>query len=59
MIVTSKTLERRPFVARLLQHVDLTADDLKSFDDIIDGELSIRRKRDLIVTVTNTASSPL
>jgi CRP-like cAMP-binding protein len=42
-------LDRHPFVVRLLQHVDLDADDLKSLDAIIDGELSIRRRRDLIV----------
>ena len=46
---TGKSLERHPFVARLLQHVNLNAGDLKSFDAIIDGELSIRRRRDLIV----------
>src|SRR5262245_52761555 len=46
---TCKSLERHPFVARLLQHVKLNAGDLKSFDAIIDGELSIRRRRDLIV----------
>jgi|GraSoiStandDraft_45_1057281.scaffolds.fasta_scaffold149530_2 CRP-like cAMP-binding protein len=48
-MTTGKSLDRHPFVARLLQHVDLDAADLKSFDAIIDGELSIRRKRDLIV----------
>jgi CRP-like cAMP-binding protein len=46
---TGKSLERHPFVARLLQHVNLNAGDLKSFDAIIDAELSIRRRRDLIV----------
>jgi CRP-like cAMP-binding protein len=49
MRADGKSLGRHPFVARLLQHVDLDAADLKSFDAIIDGELSIRRKRDLIV----------
>ena len=42
-------LDQHPFVARLLQHVDLDADDLKGLDEIIDGELAIRRRRDLIV----------
>lgn len=37
------------FVARLLQHVSLTAADLESLDSIIDGELIIRRHRDLII----------
>jgi CRP-like cAMP-binding protein len=49
MRADGKSPRRHPFVARLLQHVDLDAADLKSFDAIIDGELSIRRKRDLIV----------
>ena len=34
---------------RLLQHVDLDAADLESLDAIIDGELTIRKRRDLIV----------
>src|SRR5262249_25106733 len=46
---TGQAVERHPCVARLLQHVNLNAGDLKSFDAIIDGELSIRRRRDLIV----------
>jgi len=41
-------LDRHPFVARLAQLVGLTAGDLKSLDDIIDGELVIRKRRDLI-----------
>jgi hypothetical protein len=44
-----KALERHPFVARLLQHVDLASDDLSSLNAIIDGEVSIPRRRDLIV----------
>jgi len=40
---------QHPFVARLLQHVDLSAADLDSLDGIVDGELSIRRRRDLII----------
>jgi CRP-like cAMP-binding protein len=42
-------LDRHPFVVRLLKYVELTPADLKSLDAIIDGELSIRRRRDLIV----------
>ena len=42
-------LEQHPFVARLLQHITMTAADLKSLDAIIDGELVIRKRRDLIV----------
>lgn len=41
-------LDQHPFVARLLQLVDLKAADLKDLDDIIDGELVIRKRRDLI-----------
>jgi CRP-like cAMP-binding protein len=49
LTASTNVLDQHPFVARLLQHVDLDADDLKSLDEIIDGELSIRRRRDLIV----------
>jgi CRP-like cAMP-binding protein len=41
-------LNQHPFVARLLQLVDLKAADFKGLDDIIDGELVIRKRRDLI-----------
>ena len=41
-------LDQHPFVARLRQLVDLRAADLKGLDDIIDGELVIRKRRDLI-----------
>ncbi len=41
-------LDQHPFVVRLLQLVDLKAADLKDLDDIIDGELVIRKRRDLI-----------
>jgi CRP-like cAMP-binding protein len=40
---------QHPFVARLTQHVELSAADLESLDGIIDGELTIRRRRDLII----------
>jgi CRP-like cAMP-binding protein len=43
------TLDRHPFVARLLQHSELGGADLKSFAAIIDGDLSIRRRHDLVV----------
>jgi CRP-like cAMP-binding protein len=47
---TRNALDRRhPFVSRLLQHVDLSAADLDGLDGIIDGELTIRRRRDLIM----------
>ena len=42
-------LDRHPFVARLRHYVELTATDLKSLDAIIDGEITIRRRRDLVV----------
>ncbi len=41
--------DQHPFVARLLQHVALDAAGLKALDDIIHGELVIRKRRDLIV----------
>ena len=42
-------LEQHPFVTRLLQYVDLDPADLRSLEAIIDGELSIRRRGELIV----------
>jgi len=42
-------LNGHPFVARMRQHVSLSAADLDSLDEIIDGELTIRKRRDLIV----------
>ncbi len=42
-------LDRHPFVARLLQYAALTEADLASLDAIIDGEITIRKRRDLIV----------
>ncbi len=41
-------LDQHPFVARLSQLVDLKAADFKDLDGIIDGELVIRKRRDLI-----------
>ncbi len=41
-------LDQHPFVARLTQLIDLKAAGLKALDDIIDGELVIRKRRDLI-----------
>lgn len=38
-----------PFVARLLQHIDLNADDLKTFEALIVDEVTVSRRRDLIV----------
>jgi CRP-like cAMP-binding protein len=43
------TLDRHPYVTRLLQHAELTTADLDSLDQIIDGEITIRKRRDLIV----------
>jgi CRP-like cAMP-binding protein len=48
-LTSRNDLDRHPFVARLLQHVALSAADLKALDAIIEGELTIRRRRDLIV----------
>jgi CRP-like cAMP-binding protein len=42
-------LDRHPFVARLLQHVELGTADIKSFVAILDGDLSVRRRHDLVV----------
>jgi len=44
-----KASDQHPFVTRLLQHVHLDADDLKGLNAIIEDELSIRRRNDLIV----------
>lgn len=46
---TDYALDQHPFVARVAQHVNLDPVDLKSLEAIIDGELLIRRRRDLIV----------
>jgi hypothetical protein len=46
---SANVVGQHTFVARLLQHVDLDAADLKRLGEIIDGELIIRRRRDLIV----------
>ena len=49
-LTTSRNaLEKHPFVTRLMQLVALTAADLKSLDEIIDSELLIRKRRDLVV----------
>lgn len=49
LAISRNALDRHPFVARLMQHVTLSPADLKNLDAIIDGELVIRRRRDLIV----------
>jgi CRP-like cAMP-binding protein len=50
MVTPRNALNRQhPFVMRLLQHVDLSTPDLDGLDGIIDGELSIRKRRDLII----------
>jgi len=43
------TLQQHPFITRLLQYVDLGPLDLKSLQAIIDGELLVRRRGDLVV----------
>lgn len=43
------SLDQIPFVARLSQSIALSAADLKCLDAIIDGELLIRKRRDLII----------
>lgn len=48
-ITTGNKLDQHPFVARLSQHVELTAADFKALDSIIDGDLLIRRRHDLVV----------
>lgn len=47
--VSRNDLDRHPFVVRVMQYVALSAADLKSLDAIIDGEITIRRRRDLVV----------
>src|SRR6185503_13272664 len=42
-------LEQHPFITRLLQYVDLDLADLKGLEAIIDGELLIRRRGEVIV----------
>lgn len=42
-------LDQHPYVMRLLHHIELSAADLDSLDQIIDGEMTIRKRRDLIV----------
>jgi CRP-like cAMP-binding protein len=49
LAASRNALDQHPFVARLRQLVELTAADLKSLDDIIDGELLIRKRRDLVI----------
>ena len=42
-------LDQHPFVMRLLQHIDLSVDDLKSLEALINDQMSVKRRRDLIV----------
>ena len=46
--ISRHTKDQHPFVTRLTQLVDLNAADLKDFYDIIDSELVVRKRRDLI-----------
>jgi len=43
------TFDQHPFVVRLLHHIDLDPGDLGNLEAIIDGDLLIRRRGDLIV----------
>jgi len=45
---TGNRLDQHPFVRRLVQQINLRPADVKGLDDIIEGELLIRRRRDLI-----------
>ena len=47
--VSRNDLDRHPYVVWVMQYVALSAGDLKSLDAIIDGEITIRRRRDLVV----------
>jgi len=49
IVASLNALDQHPFVTRLLQLVALTPADLKSLDAIIDGEMLIRKRRDLVV----------
>jgi len=41
-------LDQHPFVRRLVQQINLKAADVKCLDAIIDGEILIRKRRDMI-----------
>ena len=45
----TRELEQHPFVMRLLEHVELSADDLKSLEALIEDEMPVKRRRDLVV----------
>jgi len=49
LAAAATTLQQHPFVTRLLQYVDLGSADLKSLQAIIDSDLLVRRRGDLIV----------
>src|SRR5215467_11911919 len=49
LATATATLEQHPFVTRLLRYVDLNSDDLNDLESIIDGEVLVRRRGDLIV----------
>lgn len=48
-LASRNDLDSHPFVARLQHFVELSAVDLRALDAIIDGEIAIRRRRDLVV----------
>jgi CRP-like cAMP-binding protein len=49
LAAAATTLQQHPFVTRLLQYVDLGFADLNSLQAIIDSDLLVRRRGDLIV----------
>ncbi len=48
-ILSSIVLDRHPFLQRLSQHVELAADDIAKLESIIEREISVRRKHELVV----------
>ena len=48
-LTSRNDLDNHPFVARLQHFVELSPVDLRALDAIIDGEITIRRRRDLVV----------
>lgn len=48
-VLSLTALDQHPFVGRLRQLITLTAADLKGLNEIIDGELLVKKRRDLII----------
>jgi CRP-like cAMP-binding protein len=49
LTASSNALQRHPFVARLVRHIDLDAADLNGLNAVLDGELLVRKNHDLVV----------